>query len=655
QDYRRLNGRFDRLRLAHPDSAAMVFDVGRLSMLALPFRPPAADVRNLAGRIVKSGDTVTAERVRLALPGSQATLDGTYVVGNGDLRASAVVPRLALADLRWAYPPLPERGGGSLRLGVTRRGERTRVVARQVNLAVDRARLAGHLDVTFGDSLRLGPSDVRFASLDTRLIRRIAPAVDSPREGTLDGRVALAGRPEALRVDGDVAFTERASGTSRVFADGVVGTGDGFRAERLRLRFAPVQLALLGTAGPELPVGGAITGSATLTGSTRAGFDFRADLAHRDASVGRSRVLADGEVVRRPGGFAARGLEVRLDPLQVALARAFRPDLPLTGTVAGTATLNGRPEDLRLSADLVHRSAPTGRSRVVASGGVAFGDVFRANDLRLRFDPVQVALARAFRPDLALGGAVEGTARLSGTPADMRVAADLVHASAETGRSRVVAAGGVGFGEAFRARDLRLRFDPLQTAVVRAFDPDLPLAGFLSGRATVNGSTATRLAVSGDVTHESPTGRSRLVGDAGIPFGEGGRFAVDVRALPLSLATVGRFAPAARLHGSATGTLRATGTRRDLAFSAGLAVDGGGRVDADGRLDLASPARRYDVRARFAGFDAHAVTLRAPATRLTGTASAVGRGTDPATMSATLAADLAGARVGSTEVDSVRL
>jgi translocation and assembly module TamB len=728
QDYRRLDGRFDRLRLAHPDSAAMVFDVGRLSMLALPFRPPAADVRDLAGRIVKSGDTVTVQRLRVALPGSQATLDGTYDVGNGDLAASAVVPRLALADLRWAYLPLPERGGGSLRLGITRRGERTRVVARQVALSVERARLAGFLDVTFGDSLRLGPSDVRFASLDTRLIRRLAPAVDSPREGTLDGRVALAGRPEALRVDGSVAFTERASGTSRVFADGVVGTGDGFRAERLRLRFAPVQLALVGTAGPELPVGGAITGSAVLTGSTRTGFDFRADLAHRDASVGRSRVLADGEVVRRPGGFAARDLEVRLDPLQVALARAFKPDLPLGGTLEGTATLNGRPEDLRLAADLVHRSAPTGRSRLVASGGVAFGetfrardlrlrfdpvqvalarafkpdlalegtvegtatlngtpkdlrlaadlvhrsaptgrsrlvasggvafgDVFRANDLRLRFDPVQVALARAFKPDLALGGTVEGTARLSGTPADLRLAADLVHASAETGRSHLVAAGGVGIGEAFRARDLRLRFDPLQTALVRAFDPDLPLAGFLSGRATVNGSTATRLAVSGDVTHEAPTGRSRLVGDAGVPFGEGGRFAVDVRALPLSLETVGRFAPAAQLHGSATGSLRATGTLRDLAFSAGLAVEQGGRVDADGRLDLASPARSYDVRARFAGFDANAVTLRAPATRLTGTASAVGRGVDPATMNATLAADLAGARVGSTDVDEVRL
>ncbi|HEX2092104.1 MAG TPA: translocation/assembly module TamB domain-containing protein, partial [Longimicrobiaceae bacterium] len=654
QEYRRINGRFDRLRLAHPDSATMVFDVGRLSMLALPFRPPAADVRELAGRIIRGGDTVTAERLRLAFPGTRATLDGVYDIGNGDVRASVVAPRLVFADLRWAYPPLPERGGGSLRLGVTRVGERTRVVAREMSFSVERARLAGRLDLSLGDSLILGPTDLRFAAVDTRLIRRVAPSVEIPREGTLGGRLVLAGRPEELRVDGSVAFTDRARSTSRVLADGTVGTVDGFRAERLRLRFDPLQMTLVSAAGPDLPVGGAITGTATLTGSTRAGFDFRADLAHRAASVGRSRVQANGAVVRRAGAFAARDLRIRLDPLQVALARAFRPDLPLSGTVVGMATLNGRPEDLRLAADLVHRSEPTGRSRLVANGSVAFGDVLRMRDLRLRFDPLQVALARAFRPDLALGGEIQGTARLSGTPAELRLAADLVHRSAETGRSHLVASGGVGFGDAFRARDLRLRLDPLQTALVRAFNPDLPLSGFLAGRATLNGSTATRLAVSGDVTHEAPTGTSRLVGEAAVPFG-GGRFAVDVRALPLSLTTVGRFVPSAGLHGSATGRVRANGTRRDLAFSLGLAVRDGGRVDAEGRLDLASALRGYDLRARFAGFDVHAVTLRAPVTRLTGTASAVGHGTDPATMTATLAADLTGARVGSTGVDSVRL
>ena len=57
--------------------------------------------------------------------------------------------------------------------------------------------------------------------------------------------------------------------------------------------------------------------------------------------------------------------------------------------------------------------------------------------------------------------------------------------------------------------------------------PDLPLDGSLAGRATVNGSTATRLAVEGDVTHQGSTGPSWLVGTASVPMGAGrGSFAV---------------------------------------------------------------------------------------------------------------------------------
>ncbi|MBW3627931.1 MAG: translocation/assembly module TamB domain-containing protein, partial [Gemmatimonadetes bacterium] len=728
QDYRQMNGRFARLRLTHPDSAAMIFDVARLSMVALPFRPPAAEVRNLAGRIVSSGDTLIAESLKVVFPGSRLTLNGAYDTGSGDTRARAIGAPLALQDLRWLYPTLPA-GGGTLDIGVDKRGERTRLAARQMELRVETARLAGNFDVTFGDSLSFGPSDVRFAGVDTRLIQRLAPSVRPPRQGTLGGRVALSGTRSALQVNGNVSFVDRVAGTSRVFADGEIGTAGGFRARGLRLRLAPVQLALASAAGGgDIPVGGAITGEATLTGTARDGFNFRADLVHQASAVGRSRVTAAGAILRREESFAARDLRIRLDPLQVAVARAFKPDLPLTGTVTGTTTLNGTSNDLRLSADLVHRSGDTGRSHLVANGGVALGETFRARDLRLRFDPVQIALARAFNPDLPLRGAVTGTARLDGTQSDMRLvadlvhdseptgrshvlangalafadgfqarglrlrfdplqvalarafkpdlalggtiagattltgttsamrlSADLVHQSAATGRSHLVANGSVGFGDAFRATDLRLRMDPLQIALLRAFNPELPVGGFLAGRATVNGSTASRMAVEGDVTHQAPTGLSRLVGTASVPLAGRGRFAVDVRALPLSLATVGQFAPAAGLRGSATGGIEMTGTMRDLALSLGLAVRDGGTIDASGRLDLASARKAYDVRARFGDFNASAVTTRAPATALTGTASAVGRGTAPATMVATIAADLSGARVGTTGVDSVRL
>ncbi|HET8656852.1 MAG TPA: translocation/assembly module TamB domain-containing protein [Longimicrobiaceae bacterium] len=581
QDYRQIDAHFDRLRLAHPDSAAMIFDVSRLALVAYPFRPPAAVVRNLSGTVVSTGDTLIARGLRVALPGSQLTLDGTYLVPTGALDVAVAASRVAFPDLRFAYPPAPA-GGGSLQARLTRAGGQTHVVARRIDLSIDPARLTGYADVAFGDTLLLGPTDLRFSDVDTRLVHRVAPGTRVPVQGVLNGRVALRGAPSSLQVDGNVTFRDRTGAVSRLVADGRVGTGDGFQARNLRLRFAPVQLSLASAMGQRLPVGGAVTGEATLTGSTRTGFDFRADLAHRAVGAGRSHVTAAGAIVRR-------------------------------------------------------------------------GEEYAARDLRMRLEPLQLALVRAFRPDLAPSGALSGTVRLDGTPGALTLAADLTHESAATGRSHVVATGGVGFTDAFRARDLRVRMDPLQLALVGQFEPDLPVDGFLTGHLTLNGSTAGRLAARGDVTHEGSTGTSTVAGTASVPVGGSGAFAVDVRATPLSLATVGRFAPSARLHGSATGGVHATGTMRDLAVSLGLAVQDGGSVSATGTLDLASATKTYDVSARFDAFDAHAVTLRAPVTSLSGTAAAAGRGTDPAVMNATLSADLSGARVGSAEVDTVGL
>ncbi len=581
QDYQAMNGRFDRLRLADPDSTAIVVDIAALSMRAFPFRPPAAEIRGLAGRIISAGDTLTAENVVVGLPGSRLTLDGSYLL-TGDLRASAVAQPLAFADLRWLYPPLPE-GGGVVDASVARRGERTHVVARRLDLTLEGASLRGSADVAFGDSLRLGPTDLRFAGIETDLIRRLAPDVEIPREGTLAGRVALTGTPDALRVDGTASFAARGGGVSRVVADGVVGAGEsGFLARELRLRLAPLQLALASAAGADLPVGGEVVGEATLTGTASEGFDFRADLAHRSEEAGRSRVTARGAVLRTADSFAARNLVVRLDPVQVALARAFAPDLPLSGVVTGTA-------------------------------------------------------------------------RLDGTPADLRLAADLVHDSESTGRSRVVAAGGIGLGEVVRARDLRLTFSPVQVALGRAFSPELPVDGVVTGTTTLNGSVGGSMAVRADLTHTGSTGPSRLVGEATVPLGGTRRVAADLRVLPLSLETVGLFAPAAGLHGGATGSVRASGSLRDLALALGLTLQDGGELELAGRMDLESAEKVYDVEARFGDFDARAVSTRAPSTTLTGTASAIGRGTDPATMTATLAANLTGAAVNEVGVDSVRV
>ena len=60
-----------------------------------------------------------------------------------------------------------------------------------------------------------------------------------------------------------------------------------------------------------------------------------------------------------------------LDPVQVALARTFVPDLPIGGTLSGRATVDGRSggEILLAGLDLTHRQGDE-RSRVTGRGAI---------------------------------------------------------------------------------------------------------------------------------------------------------------------------------------------------------------------------------------------------------------------------------------------
>jgi len=127
---------------------------------------------------------------------------------------------------------------------------------------------------------------------------------------------------------------------------------------------------------------------------------------------------------------------------------------------------------------------------------------------------------------------------------------------------------------------------------------------------------------------------------------------VDARLLPLSLAEVGKFAPAVGLQGAAEGPVRATGGLRNLTIDARLALASGGRLDARGTVDLASKEKGYDLRTQMRLFNAKSVVSKAPATSVTATAFARGRGFDPATMNATFGATLATSTIDTVAIDS---
>jgi translocation and assembly module TamB len=658
-DFRQLNALLPRIVVAHPDSAGIPIEVARFSGTVQPFAPPAGEVRDLAGRFDLVRDSLHFRNVRAVLPESRLTAAGTYALGSGELVMEMHGRPLAFPDLRWLHPPLPEEGGGTMDLRVERRPLATRLIATDIDARVRDATIEGRLDVTVGDTLRLGPTDLRFARVETRLLERFVPGVEFPRAGELTGRFAARGLPTALQVDGDVRFTDAAGGgTSRILAAGELGVEPETRFRNLRLRFQPLQTTLARAVVPDLPVTGSIEGHATLTGRLGGLLQIDSDLALRDTRTGVSRIRAVGGVDRRGERLRLRDMRVRMDPLRADLLRSQLAQLPRGSLLIGQARLDGEPQRrLQVDGDVALHDPASGISRFGATGGVVLQDELRFDDLAVRMHAVQVDLLRSEFPDLPAGGLLRGTVRVDGSPAGMlQLAGTVRHEDERLGTSVVGLDGGIALQEPLRFRELELELEPLSMRLVRAFAPEMTLGGTLSGRATLDGSPADRIAVRGDLVHVEQGQRSRVSGRGTVVTGARGSATIDVELQPLSLVTVGRLAPAAGLRGSVRGQLTASGNLDALRVDTDLQVAGGGALRAAGTLDLAADQPGYDLDLRMSGFDLAAVTWRSPAvTALTGTARASGRGLEPATMRAEIAADLTGSAIDGVGADFVRL
>jgi translocation and assembly module TamB len=405
-----------------------------------------------------------------------------------------------------------------------------------------------------------------------------------------------------------------------------------------------------------------------------------------------SRAVATLRYDFNTGAVAASG---RAAPVALADARFALPSLPEGTVTAGyEVTLAGARQryaarGLDVRATNPDGSTATARGTVAlatASGAAAdsAGGALRVDSTDVTFANVSTGLAAAFAPGarLPVAGTANGRVAASGTLEALRLDADLTLDERRTGRSRVRAAGEVGVDDGVvRARALRVALDPVQVPLARQFAPDLqlPVGGTLRGTATVDGSSAAGITARAvDLTHADRTGTSRLTGavtvalaqtgavaarrPATAPSAAGGvvlrRVDANLQLRPIALATLGRFAPTAGLRGTVSGPVRVTGNLDALRVDARLGFAGprgrsGGALDVNGRVGLGR-VLSYDLAVAPRALDAGAITTKAPATALTGRIAARGRGTDPATARATLAADLNTLRVDTVGVDSVR-
>lgn len=629
-EFRDLDAEIPRALMAHPDSAGLVFDVARLSGLVRPFSPPPARVEGLSGEFRLVRDSLFMSGVMASLDRSRLLGGGVYAAHSGDLRLMAHGSPIRFADLRWIEPRLPERGGGRMFLALEVGSVVDRIYVPELDVAIGDARVRGHLDLTTGDTVRFGPTDLRFARVETGLVERLAD-VDFPRRGELTGRVALVGAPRSLRVDADVRFDDAAGPTSRVIAAGGLGLEAATRFDDLRLRFAPLDAALLRLVLPDLPVGGTLEGDARLNGTPDL-LDLNADLALRDPRHGLSRVRLAGGIDRRDE-LRLDDLVVHMEPLRLDLLRDALPELPAGATARGRVALDGVvSRALRLDGDVVLDDPATGQSGIGATGELVFGDEVRFRNLRLRFDPLQAELARTVIADLPVRGTIEGSAIVSGSPTLLELDADLVLRDPRHGLSRVRLEGGVDRREALRLADMTVEMDPLRLDLLRDEIPELPAGALASGRVRLDGDPAGALRVDGDVVVDDPaTGRSEIGARGGIVFRDGLRFDdLRVRADPLRVDLVRPWIPDLPAGGAVAGAVHLNGDPGTFLHVDGQLAHhhpelGTSRLQATGGIGTAGPLEFRGLDVRMDPLDMAMVRAFAPDIPLDGTLAGTAR------------------------------
>ena len=151
------------MRLSDPAfKSTRLIDVAALRTLALPFRPPAADIRALAGRFEFNDDSLWWKDARVDMPDSKMRGDGAYLISNGDMRLTAVGQPAAFNDFRWLYPHMPKTGGGTAAIAVMWRGATQDYVIRDADVRTEGAHLLGDIGVTVTDTIVFHDANLRF-------------------------------------------------------------------------------------------------------------------------------------------------------------------------------------------------------------------------------------------------------------------------------------------------------------------------------------------------------------------------------------------------------------------------------------------------------------------------------------------------------------
>ncbi|HEY6828632.1 MAG TPA: translocation/assembly module TamB domain-containing protein [Gemmatimonadaceae bacterium] len=339
------------LRLAEPGIKDRLAEVSAMSMQAYPFRSPGAMIRDLKGAFSFNNDSAWWKSAYVEMPNSKANGSGSYVFASGDMTINAHTDPASFSDMRWVYPRLPGDGRGKLDLALAWRGALQSYTITNADITMAGSRTTGKFGITLGDTIAIHDTDLRFTGLDTRTIEQLIPNFKSPRRGTFAGHAIVSGGRHAMLVNGDVTFDDQRAGASRVVANGAIGflDGGGVQARDLRVQLRPLQLEMAKTWKPDLPIGGTLTGNATVNGSTTSQLGLTMNLEQVDRGT---RSVIEGRAAVKLAGTKSFDVDVVAQPVSLVEVGRFFPAAGLQGSAVGPIHVAGTLGNLRVNTDL---------------------------------------------------------------------------------------------------------------------------------------------------------------------------------------------------------------------------------------------------------------------------------------------------------------
>ena len=303
------------------------------------------------------------------------------------------------------------------------------------------------------------------------------PPLPDDGGGSLRFRIQSRGPNNLLWLARDARIA--AAGSEIAGSFGIV-TGDTLYFTNVDLRADPLDVELLQSLLPvELPLEGLLIGTVEVEGPVSA-LETRGHIRYATGPTAESDVRWSGTISARPP-YTVSNLEAtarRVDPAHLA---RWVPELRTDGPLRGGIRADGDVQrGLRIEGgvQLEHAGA---RSGVRGSGRIALGGATPQVDLQLEADAIALDLLNAHFPAaVPLAGSLQGPVRVTGTPEDLRIDADLV-----TSGGGVSVAGRVG--GLYSARPTFRLAGSVERLDLHRLLPDLPETQ-VTGRFEVDGA-----------------------------------------------------------------------------------------------------------------------------------------------------------------------